>query len=307
MTRLARVCAAAALLAGCRSPFYVGALGADMGQPAEAHPGTDGSVGSPTGCTPGLDQTCDASGAMSLLTGSCTVEGTCNCRPGFAKTSSGKCASSATTSTSFPDYVPGTWLIGWSEGFDHYSFVRLDGQNQGTATFLSQVSTRGGYAPYFSCDGQGAWALGQQPSTVILSFPAGCPAGAAQSVYTFASLDTTNVPFGAVLHASFQHGPDQQAVDGYKFPDSACNAAFTSCVDPFQQKPCDSCASGQVCVQDYLGAPGSDGGLSTPRCADLPAACVGQPTCACLMQAGNTTVCGATCGDQSGYLTCSYL
>lgn len=35
------------------------------------------------------------------------------------------------------------------------------------------------------------------------------------------------------LHAVFEHAPSEQALESYKFPESQCDAAFTSCADPF--------------------------------------------------------------------------
>lgn len=42
-------------------------------------------------CTPGMDQTCNASPTMSALAGHCEDNGTCTCNPGYEKTPEGKC------------------------------------------------------------------------------------------------------------------------------------------------------------------------------------------------------------------------
>ena len=185
-------------------------------------------------CTPGMDQTCNEDVAMSSFAGSCNSDHTCTCKAGFAKKTSGKCGAVATT---FPDYLPGNWLIGWSGGYDHFSWVRLEGAMQGRADFLSVASTRGGYTPYFGCSGEGTWAWTQKPNTIQLVFPAGCPAqppGVALS-YTFGPVTAAaNFPKGAVLSTTFEGAPGTQELLGFKFADIDCNAAFTSCVDPFQ-------------------------------------------------------------------------
>ncbi|MBK8257146.1 MAG: hypothetical protein IPK82_31300 [Polyangiaceae bacterium] len=42
-------------------------------------------------CTPGMDQTCNASPTMSAIAGHCEDNGTCTCSPGYEKTPEGKC------------------------------------------------------------------------------------------------------------------------------------------------------------------------------------------------------------------------
>jgi hypothetical protein len=137
--------------------------------------------------------------------------------------------------TTFPDYVAGTWLIGWSGGYDHFSWVRLQGHDSGRADFLSVVSTRGGYTPYFGCNGQGTWAITQKPNTIYLYFPPGCSTQNVQQAYTFVSfVPGSGGPKGTVASASFEEPPTAQEIEGYQFPDSQCDAAFATCTDPLQ-------------------------------------------------------------------------
>jgi hypothetical protein len=122
----------------------------------------------------------------------------------------------------------GTWLIGWSGGMDHYSWVRLE--PAGLARFLDGAELSGN-APFWNCNGAGSWHLAAKPDTVALYFPAGCdPAFAA---LTFANLaPATGYPPGAILTGSVEWSPTQ-TVEAYKFPDTQCDALMTTCTDPW--------------------------------------------------------------------------
>jgi hypothetical protein len=45
----------------------------------------------PAGCTPGMDQTCNAILSMSSYAGKCNPDGTCTCTPPFVLNAEGKC------------------------------------------------------------------------------------------------------------------------------------------------------------------------------------------------------------------------
>jgi hypothetical protein len=189
-------------------------------------------------CTFGQDQSCNDAIEMAAVAGKCNADGTCTCVGGYAKLASGKCGVPATTTTTtFPDYVAGTWLIGWSGGLDHFSWVHLEGKTDGEARFLSKSSNNGGVTPYFNCDGVGTWAWTAKPNTIFLYFPQSCAiAPPVEQAYTFQTVSSNPSTFvqGALLEVAFEHQPTQQALMGFKFPEGTCNTAFTSCSDPFQ-------------------------------------------------------------------------
>ncbi len=184
-------------------------------------------------CTPGMDQTCNDDPMMSSLAGACGADRTCTCNPSYAKKSSGKCGAPATT---FPEYLAGTWLIGWSGGLDHYSWVRLEGFDHGRADFLSKASTRPAVTPFFNCDGQGTWEITAKANTIFLHFPSSCTSpGVNITAYTLSNLEfgPSTFPLGAIMSATLETAPGEQSLAALKFPDSQCDAAFASCVDPF--------------------------------------------------------------------------
>ena len=187
-------------------------------------------------CTVGQDQTCNASPQMSALAGRC-VNGSCACNPSFVKNFAGKCgAAPAPSPTSFPELVPGLWLIGWSGGLDHFSWVRLTKVGpSNVAYFRSKPAERKGMTAYFQCTGQGSWRDDSKPKTILLDFP--CPPEALQNIpttYTFGSINP-NPTFAknVLLQVDFEHEPAQQALMGLKLPDDTCDLELKECADPF--------------------------------------------------------------------------
>lgn len=222
--------------AGCGSVGCVGpnALEAGGGAPdgGGCGGGSCGDGGSSVGqsCEPGLDQTCNDDPAVSALWGTCTAAGTCACRSGFVVRPSGRCGPA---STSFPEYLPGTWLVGWSGGLDHFSWVRLVGSWPGKAIFRSKVSDRAGVTPYFGCDGEGAYTLTQKPFTVQLEFPPGC-AWTGEHVMTMGTVTQgSNFLTGAELSVSAQSLPSGNSLMAFRYPEGFCDATLTTCGDPF--------------------------------------------------------------------------
>lgn len=186
-------------------------------------------------CAVGQDQTCNASPEMSALAGRC-VGGKCDCNATFVETFAGKCAAApAPSSSNFPDLVPGLWLIGWSGGLDHLSWVRFTGS--GVGYFRSQASRAKGMTPYFRCTGQGSWLIAAKPRTIFVSFPGNCPPESLQGVaqsYTFGAVHPTPTFMKkALLQVDFDVEPSQPPLLGLKFPDDTCDATLTQCADPF--------------------------------------------------------------------------
>ncbi len=136
----------------------------------------------------------------------------------------------------FPALMEGTWLIGWSGGMNHYSWVRLSGATgSGTAEFLAG-DTLTVNTPYWACSGKGTWMMTAKPYTIGLYFPSSCTLGFWSA--TFSSFQVPGgYPKGAVLSASVQPlatPPPALAIEGYKFPPSQCDAAMTTCTDPLK-------------------------------------------------------------------------
>ena len=143
-------------------------------------------------------------------------------------------ASGAGGTPSFPAVLTGTWLVGWSGGLNHYSWLHF---TPSTGGFDGELRVLSGQslsvnAPLWNCDGVGSWTVTAKPMTVLLTFPAGC-ATAAESL-TWTSFDAATFPMGANLHASIEAAlTTGSPLEGFRFDDSQCDAAFTSCADPF--------------------------------------------------------------------------
>jgi hypothetical protein len=139
--------------------------------------------------------------------------------------------------SNFFDTLDGIWLMGWSGGLRHYSWVRfvVQGPGAGEADFLSG-DTLSSNTPYWNCSGKGSWTIAAKPDTVQLFLPASCGAPTFE-VYTFLSLmpiPPGGYPKGAILGGNAEtNPPNGLTLEAYKFAPSQCDASMTSCIDPF--------------------------------------------------------------------------
>ena len=127
--------------------------------------------------------------------------------------------------------LEGIWLVGWSGGLNHFSWVRFTvaGQTQGKAEFLKGKELRFNQ-PLWDCDGVGSWTITAKPDTIQIHFPPAC--NLPWVAYTIGPYGPPgNYPPGAILEAPFAAQPGQ-AVGGYKYPPGQCDAGLTKCVDP---------------------------------------------------------------------------
>jgi hypothetical protein len=137
----------------------------------------------------------------------------------------------------FPDVLrQGIWLIGWSGGLDHYSWLRFNFITDGGLNGLLQVKNAGPNNQFFPCEGNdGLFSVNPSDYSVVLQMPQSC----ADSGY----IDTTikfplcyrpgGNPKNSLLHATFAQSKAPMNVDGYMFPLDYCGASFTSCPSPF--------------------------------------------------------------------------
>ena len=135
----------------------------------------------------------------------------------------------------FAEMLNGVWLIGWSGGMNHFSWVRLSGGPQwgGDAEFLAGDDLFAN-APIWECSGLGSWMITAKPYTIGLQFPSSCSIGFAS--YTFLTmLPATGYPPGAIVQASLEDLAYPNApMEGYKFPSDWCDPTMTTCPDPWQ-------------------------------------------------------------------------
>jgi hypothetical protein len=134
-----------------------------------------------------------------------------------------------------PGGIPtGIWLVGWVGHLNHYSWVRLDGADPfaGPADFLDghDLTANG---PYWPCNGAGSWGATQKPDTLMVRFPPAC--NLPDRTYTLGPYQPPGTwPRGADLYAPWQDLSTTQPVEGYHFPPSQCDPAFTQCTDPLK-------------------------------------------------------------------------
>ena len=129
-----------------------------------------------------------------------------------------------------PGALEGIWLIGWSGGMNHYSWVRFNADSSADVLAGDDLAIN---APYWPCTGAGSWVFGAKPNTVFLMLPAACGTG---EPLTFDSLGPGRpFPLGSVLSANINTPPGSPPppLEGYKFPPSQCDASMTVCQDPF--------------------------------------------------------------------------
>jgi hypothetical protein len=125
----------------------------------------------------------------------------------------------------------GVWLIGWAGGLDHFSWVRFvfTTGTQGSIELLTPDQPT--FTPYFPCEGMGLFSIDEATSEALMQLPAAC---AQTTTLGFESFSPAGGPPSAILTAAIQDQSVGQAISGYKYASSHCNAAFTTCGDPYQ-------------------------------------------------------------------------
>jgi hypothetical protein len=140
----------------------------------------------------------------------------------------------AMTFTEFCQFLSGIWLVGWSGGLNHYSWIRFssDASNciEGRIDILDPPNGAP-WSPFWPCQGTGRWTLTQRPQTVQLSLPPGC-GDDATDVFTFvAPAPAPSWPAGTLFQVTLERTVSG-TFDGFKYPDSQCDADMTTCQSP---------------------------------------------------------------------------
>lgn len=153
---------------------------------------------------------------------------------------SGSVGVSGSSAASLPDYLPGLWILGWSGGLDHYSWVRFSPYDatQGGRIDLLDSPDSGAWDPFFACEGMGRWYLTARPQTVELWLPTLCGQDA-KFTFTVESVGPAS-PVGIFAKASQQASLQTTSststggnpITAFKYPDSQCDAAMTTCKAP---------------------------------------------------------------------------
>jgi hypothetical protein len=140
----------------------------------------------------------------------------------------------------FPAILEGVWLVGWSGGMNHFSWVRFGLMASRTMEkkdlWILQGADIIGNLPFWSCSGQGTYWMGAAGNTIYIDFPSTtCVPGKTGEGYVWSdfALPGSPAPPGAILTATVKTQATLQALEGIKYPDDWCDAAMTSCKAPF--------------------------------------------------------------------------
>jgi hypothetical protein len=133
----------------------------------------------------------------------------------------------------FNDLLAGVWLVGWSGGLRHYSWVRLSGKLGGTAEFLSGEDLPSN-SPFWACSGQGTWFETEAFYSIMLRLPAACPSGA-PTLFTFKGLPDSymlepGASLGMIAPSTISTQPP---TEWWKYPDDQCDSNMSTCKSPF--------------------------------------------------------------------------
>jgi hypothetical protein len=129
----------------------------------------------------------------------------------------------------------GVWLVGWSGGTDHYSWLEFspdeaDGVEGSLAVLESDCGICSGFL--FGCAGtDGRYSVDLDTSEISMLFPAACSLD--PTVWEFQSvlLSPTDYPGDSLLRWTFSvDGVNSYAA--HLYPREQCDSAFTSCTWP---------------------------------------------------------------------------
>lgn len=208
--------------------------GAPSGGAGGALGGAGGSLGGAGGSVSadcaGLDYcACKENAACQVLAEACFCPcGVEPCMPDCeCACGGGKYLGCAPTSVMNPGALEGLWLVGWSGGMNHFSWVRLEPGGVATFNDGANLDVNG---PLWPCSGSGSFGLAAKPETIALYLPPGCGTMAAVTFVKF--LGEPSWPNGCLLEASVEMAPPAGGpLTACKFPLSTCDATLSSCQD----------------------------------------------------------------------------
>lgn len=147
---------------------------------------------------------------------------------------------SADMNLSFPAVLEGVWLIGWSGGMNHFSWVRFSKMATPSMTkkdaWILDGKGISSNLPLWDCSGKASYWMGAAGNTIYLDFPSSsCLPGSSSKGYVFGDFDTSGAgaPKDVILSATVKDQATLQKFEGYKFPATWCDSAMTSCKAPF--------------------------------------------------------------------------
>ncbi|MCK5798698.1 MAG: hypothetical protein KAI47_16010 [Deltaproteobacteria bacterium] len=132
--------------------------------------------------------------------------------------------------------ITGVWLIGWTGGLRHYSWLRLTPTSStGGDAMILDGSALPSNTPYWACSGKTTWNLASKPRTIQLHFPSGNCSSMRSAAYTFGKLTSAGAfPKGALWKTTVKDSNQPTlSLEGFRFPLTQCDAKMTSCTAPF--------------------------------------------------------------------------
>lgn len=205
-----------------------GAVGGIAGSGA-----VSGTGGTPTNCI-GLSY-CDCvptNGSCQVFAEDCfcpcgiePCEPSCDCDCG-----GGKYLGCGPSNIMQPGALEGIWLVGWSGGMEHYSWVRFNADFTADILAGTDLPTN---APIWNCSGKGSWLFSAKLYNVSLTLPAPCEPGLFDLTFEKLLAPETTYMKGAILRAHITKPPLDTPLEGFKFPDTQCDTAMTACTSPY--------------------------------------------------------------------------
>lgn len=215
---------------------FAAALAACSGGVTEQGPGGASTTSTTTSTSATTTTTSTNTGGKGTTTTTSTSGGS-----GGAMTTSSSSSSSSTSASSSgaggspPDLLTelaaGPWMFGWAGGLDHFSWVRFNFVNatQGSVDVLDAECPS--CTGYWGCEGQGLFSADPAHQSLILQLPQGCN-NEGHDLVVQALKPPGGFPMSATLEASLTD--DGNAISGYQYPKTFCDATFKMCGDPFQ-------------------------------------------------------------------------
>ena len=191
--------------------------------------GAGGAGGGDAACVEPTYCVCVANAACTIVAEDCfcpcdePCEAPCDCDCG-----GGAFLGCAPASITNPDAIEGLWLIGWSGGAHHVSWVRVFGDQ---TCVVGDGASLNANIPFYPCNGPGTWIFPAKPETILFHFPEECGLGHSVTFESWAG--TPGWPTGCLQLANVEDAAmPGTPLFACRFPDDQCNADLSECTDP---------------------------------------------------------------------------
>ncbi len=177
--------------------------------------------------------------AAILIIGGCDLSRTISADSATGS-DGGRDSSASDMNLSFPGALEGIWLMGWSGGANHFSWVRFSKMAKPSMVkkdaWILDGQKISANLPLFSCSGKTTYWMGAAGRTVYLDLPSpSCMAGKKSIGLVFSEFTAPakGGPKGAILSAAIKEQAVLTPLEGHKFRSSWCDPGMTTCKAPF--------------------------------------------------------------------------